>query len=144
MASCSDSVTTGTDSQRTNSLSNRSRSDSQPDAEITDNEIRGFLMKRARLSRKWKKQWFLLRNSDLYYSESPQGSLKKIPLTDADISETKIDKKLYAFRIKSKQNGRTYYIHAENESTQNSWMQGICFAKAAGSQGGASQACVVQ
>lgn len=68
MASCSDSVTT--DSQKTNSLSNRS--DSQPDAEMTETEIRGYLMKRARLSRKWKKQWFLLRNCDLYYSESPQ------------------------------------------------------------------------
>ena len=84
MASCSDSVTTGTDSQRTNSLSNRS--DSQPDAEITDNEIRGFLMKRARLSRKWKRQWFLLRNSDLYYSESPQVSLGLETAIDLDLN----------------------------------------------------------
>ncbi|KAI8784449.1 PH domain-containing protein [Biomphalaria glabrata] len=140
MASCSDSVTT--DSQKTNSLSNRS--DSQLDAEVTDTEIKGYLMKRARLSRKWKKQWFLLKNCDLYYSESPKGSLKKIPLTDADISETRVDKKQYAFQIRSKQNGRTYYIHAENEMTQNNWMQAICFAKAAGNNGGASQACVVQ
>ncbi|XP_005089147.1 PH domain-containing protein DDB_G0274775 [Aplysia californica] len=139
MASGSDSVT---DSQKTNSLSNRS--DSQPDAEVTDTEMKGYLMKRARLSRKWKRQWFLLKNCDLYYSESPEGNLKKITLTDADISETRVDKKQYAFRIRSKQNGRTYYIHAENELTQNSWMQAICFAKAAGSHGSASQACVVQ
>lgn len=68
MASCSESVTT--DSQKTNSLSNRS--DSQFDAEVNDTEIKGYLMKRARISRKWKRKWFLLKNCNLYYSESPQ------------------------------------------------------------------------
>ncbi|BFZ11782.1 hypothetical protein BsWGS_14821 [Bradybaena similaris] len=138
MASCSES----TGSQHTNSLSNRS--ENQLDAEVTDTEIKGYLMKRARLTRKWKRRWFLLKNCNLFYSESPEGSLKKITLADADISETRVDKKKFAFRIRSKQNGRTYYIHAENELTQNSWMQAICFAKAAGNHGSASQACSIQ
>ena len=54
------------DSQKTNSLSNRS--DSQPDAEISDTDMKGYLFKRARISRKWKRQWFLLKNCDLFYS----------------------------------------------------------------------------
>ncbi|ESO86813.1 hypothetical protein LOTGIDRAFT_235216 [Lottia gigantea] len=135
----SDSMT----DSKTNSLSNKSSS--QPDDEdITHNEIKGWLLKRARLSRKWKKQWFLLKNCDLFYGNNPEDSRKKIPLTNADISETSVDKKQYAFRIKSKEGGRTYYIQAENESIQNDWMQAICFAKAAGMNGSASQACVIQ
>ena len=77
-------------------------------------------------------------------SVHPQGSLKKITLTDADISETHVDKKQFAFRIKSKDNGRSYYIHADNQSTQTSWMQALFFAKAAGNNGSESQACVLQ
>ena len=63
------------DSQKTNSLSNRSDSQSQADNEITDTEMKGYLMKRARLSRKWKRQWFLLKNCDLFYSQSPEVSV---------------------------------------------------------------------
>ncbi|XP_067681714.1 interactor protein for cytohesin exchange factors 1-like [Haliotis asinina] len=140
MASNSDTVS----DSHTNSLSNRS--ESQPDNDFTHNELKGWLLKRGRLSRKWKKQWFQLKNCDLYYGNtSEQSSLKKkIPLTNADLSEANVDKKQYAFRIKSKENGRTYYMQAENESEQNDWMQAICFAKAAGSHGSNSQACVIQ
>ena len=53
------------DSQKTNSLSNRS--DSQPDAE---SDLKGYLFKRARISRKWKRQWFTLKNCDLFYSQT--------------------------------------------------------------------------
>lgn len=80
----------------------------------------------------------------MYYSALFQGTAKRIPLSNAEISESSIDKKQYAFRIKSKENGRTYYIHAENELSQNCWMQAICFAKAAGNDGSASAACVIQ
>lgn len=73
-----------------------------------------------------------------------QHTPKKIPLGEADISETAVDKKKYAFRIKLRDKGRSYYLHAENESMQNDWMQAICFAKAAGRNGDNSQACVIQ
>ena len=69
---------------------------------------------------------------------------KKIPLIYSEISETSVDKKSFAFSIKPKDSGRTYYLQAENESTQNDWMQAICFAKAAGQlHGDNSQACAV-
>jgi len=73
-----------------------------------------------------------------------QGADKSIPLTNSEISESTIDKKQHAFSIKSKENGRTYYIQANTDSEQNDWMQAICFAKAAGQKGDNSQACVIQ
>lgn len=73
-----------------------------------------------------------------------QGTPKRIPLSNAEISESSIDRKQFAFRIKCKENGRTYYIHAEDELSQNCWMQAICFAKAAGQDGSTSAACVIQ
>lgn len=73
-----------------------------------------------------------------------QTAVKNIPLSNAEISETDVDKKDHAFRIKPKDNGRTFYIQAENENVQNDWMQAICFAKAAGHHGDNSQACTIQ
>ena len=72
-----------------------------------------------------------------------QCTKKKIPLTNSEISESSIDKKSFAFTIKPKDNGRTYYIQADSELAQNNWMQAICFAKAAGQAGDHSQACSV-
>ena len=72
-----------------------------------------------------------------------QCTKKKIPLTHAEISESSVDKKTFAFSIKSKESGRTYYIQADSELNQNDWMQAICFAKAAGQHGENSQACSV-
>ena len=57
---------------RTNSLTNRSVSSSRGEEEIRPNELKGWLMKRSRLSRKWKKQWFLLKTTDLLYGNSPE------------------------------------------------------------------------
>ncbi|XP_025106050.1 pleckstrin homology domain-containing family H member 2-like [Pomacea canaliculata] len=138
MASYTDSVS----GSHTNSLSNRS--ESHAGSELEPNEIKGYLMKRTRLSRKWKRVYFVLKNCDLLYYTNPEGTPKKIPLSNADITETSIDKKQFAFCIKSKENGRTYYIHADSELSQNCWMQAICFAKVAGRDGSSSAACVVQ
>ena len=73
-----------------------------------------------------------------------QGMVKKIPLANADISESNVDKKTNAFKIKSKENGRAYFLHTENKESLHSWMQGICFAKAAGKNNSNSAACVLQ
>ncbi|GAB1609745.1 uncharacterized protein LOC106880322 isoform X2 [Argonauta hians] len=108
------------------------------------NERKGWLMKRSRLSHKWKRKWFLLKNADLFYGNDPQSTSKRISLVNAEISESHMDKKSYAFRIKPRNHRRAFYIHAENELEQNNWMQAICFAKAAGRLGDNSQACVLQ
>ncbi|XP_033735199.1 PH domain-containing protein DDB_G0274775-like [Pecten maximus] len=126
---------------RTNSLNTTS---SHNDDSVTHIELKGWLMKRSKMSKKWKKQWFLLKNTELLYGDTPEQTSKKIPLTNSEISETNLDKKNFAFRIKSKDIKRTFYIHADNENTQNEWMQAICFAKAAGRHGDMSQACVLQ
>ena len=69
---------------------------------------------------------------------------KCIALDGAEISETDIDKKRYAFRLKPKGSSRNFFVHAENENDQQEWMQAICFAKAASHHGDTSQACVIQ
>ncbi|KAH3853904.1 PH domain-containing protein DDB_G0274775-like [Dreissena polymorpha] len=133
----------GSDS-RTNSLTNRSSSSAPTDDDIRPQELKGWLMKRTKISRKWKKQWFLLKSTILLYGNSPEDACKQIPLTNSEISESMVDKKLHAFSIKSKENGRTFYIQADSDTSQNEWMQAICFAKAAGQTGENSAACVVQ
>ena len=56
-------------SSRTNSLNTSS---SHTDENHTHVELKGYLWKRTKLSRKWKKQWFILRNSDLVYGNTPE------------------------------------------------------------------------
>ena len=73
-----------------------------------------------------------------------QEATKRISLEAAEISESNIDHKSNAFRIKAKDSKRVHYVYADNETTQNNWMQAICFAKAASRTGDQSQACVIQ
>ncbi|KAK3092756.1 hypothetical protein FSP39_006915 [Pinctada imbricata] len=126
---------------RTNSLNTSS---SQNDDNMSHMEVKGWLYKRTKVSRKWKKQFFHLKSSNLLYGNTPENTDKSIPLSNAEISETQMDKKDHAFRVKPKDSGRTYYMQAENEHSQNDWMQAICFAKAAGRRGDDSSACVIQ
>lgn len=107
-------------------------------------EMSGWLMKRSKISHKWKKQWFHLKGTDMFYGDTNENLHKKISLESAEISESNIDNKNNAFRLKPKDAKRVYYLHAEDESIQNNWMQAICFAKATGNSGDASQACVLQ
>lgn len=108
-------------------------------------ETSGWLMKRTRLSHKWKRTWFCLKNTDLYYGHTEQDARKKIPLEAAEIAESNIDNKENAFRIRIKEGKRTYYVYATDTITQSNWMQAICFAKAAQCGGEtASQACLIQ
>lgn len=64
----------GTESDsRTNSLTNRSFSESNHnDDDIHPQEMKGWLLKRTKISRKWKKQWFLLKSANLLYGDSPE------------------------------------------------------------------------
>lgn len=57
---------------RTNSLNTTS---SHNDEALTHNELKGWLLKRSKISRKWKKQWFLLKNTDLLYGDTPEVKL---------------------------------------------------------------------
>lgn len=70
--------------------------------------------------------------------------MKRIPLESAEIAESSMDQKSNAFRLKPKGSKRTFYLQAEDESSQHNWMQAICFAKVSGSMGQDSQACAIQ
>lgn len=73
MASSQD---TNSDS-RTNSLTNTSNS--QNDDDFTHMELKGWLMKRSKMARKWKRQWFLLKNTDLCYGDKPEVGTRFTP-----------------------------------------------------------------
>lgn len=79
MASCSDSVS----GSHTNSLSNRS--DSHAGSEFEPNEIKGYLMKRARLTKKWKRVFFVLKNCDLLYYSTPEVCFFRLDLNDFSV-----------------------------------------------------------
>jgi len=66
---------------------------------------------------------------------------KVLALEGCELSECYI--KPYAFRIKPKGGSRAFFFSSEFEQDQQEWMQAICFAKASGTMGDGSQACVV-
>ena len=35
-------------------------------------EMSGWLMKRTKISHKWKKQWFILKKTELHYGNTPE------------------------------------------------------------------------
>jgi hypothetical protein len=70
--------------------------------------------------------------------------VKKIPLESAEIAESSVDQKSNTFRLKPKGSKRTFYLQAEDETSQHNWMQAICFAKVSGGSDHDSQACVLQ
>ncbi|XP_070578958.1 PH domain-containing protein DDB_G0274775-like [Ptychodera flava] len=110
----------------------------------TEYQKSGWLMKRTKLTHKWKRQWFCLKKTQLHYGNTENNVNKVISLEGTEISEAHIDKKPYVFRLKPQESSRVHYIHAENENDQQEWMQAICFAKATGQHGDHSQACIIQ
>ncbi|EDO48529.1 predicted protein [Nematostella vectensis] len=104
----------------------------------------GWLFKRSKLSKKWDKQWCSIKKNQLFYGPTTEELTKAIDLEGCELSECSLDKKQFAFQIKPKGQRRYYFFHAETEQDQQEWMQAICFAKASGSIGDGSQACVVQ
>ena len=46
-----------------------SPADETTETETPKHEHSGWLMKRTKLSHKWKKKWFVLKNSDLHYGD---------------------------------------------------------------------------
>ncbi|KAJ8309256.1 hypothetical protein KUTeg_014130 [Tegillarca granosa] len=104
---------------RTNSLTNRSNTaSSHNDEDFPHNEFKGWLMKRSKCRESGRSNGFCYKIQIYFMATHP--------------------------RIKAKDGGRSFYIHADNENLQNDWMQAICFAKAAGRAGDNSQACVIQ
>lgn len=85
--------------------------------------------------------WSQLSYSFIFFSQT---LTKCIALDGTEISESDIDKKRYAFRLKPKGSSRNFFVYADNENDQQEWMQAICFAKAASHHGDSSQACVIQ
>lgn len=103
-----------------------------------------WMMKRCRLTKTWKKTWFVLKGSHLSYGKSEQGPYKIIPLQNTVIEEAHIDGMKYVFRLRPPKMKRDFLIQAPNEQSEQRWMQAVCFAKVGANNGDASQACCVQ
>nr|XP_039248739.1 PH domain-containing protein DDB_G0274775-like [Styela clava] len=113
------------------------------DAEV-EIALSGWLMKRCRLTKKWKRTWFTLRSSNLCYGKSENGPFKNIPLQSTVIEEAHINDMSYVFRLRPPKSKRDYIIQAPDEQTEQRWMQAICFAKVGANSSESSQACTVQ
>lgn len=66
--------TTTTMSRRDEEGGEGNTEDEEAEDQNMSNERKGWLMKRSRLSHKWKRKWFLLKNADLFYGSDPQVS----------------------------------------------------------------------
>ena len=85
------------------------------------NNKEGWLAKESRKSKQWKKRWFVLNKTQLYYYQSPQTNL----LGAIDISETtKIEfskKERYLFEI-TIPNDKTYRLLSETQDYFSRWV----------------------
>ncbi|XP_035674985.1 PH domain-containing protein DDB_G0274775-like [Branchiostoma floridae] len=106
-------------------------------------DISGWLMKRSRLTRQWRRQWFCLKGCDLQYGDSAEKLRKTIPVTGAQIEEANVGKP-HAFSVKPRDSDRVYLLHADSEEEQRRWVEAICLARMSGTDGDQSQACVIQ
>ncbi|XP_020892340.1 PH domain-containing protein DDB_G0274775-like [Exaiptasia diaphana] len=114
-------------------------------SDLSETAIRqSWMMKRSKYSKKWEKRWCCLKKNELFYGISSEELTKVLALEGCELSECSIDKKQHAFRIKPKGSSRCYYFHSDTEQDQQEWMQAICFAKASGTMGDGSQACIIQ
>lgn len=82
----------------------------------------GWLSKESRKTKIWKKRWFVLKSSQMYYYESPQTNLiNTIDLTH--LSEIKFDNSepnLFEINI---QNGKNYRLKSETQEEFSSWIE---------------------
>nr|XP_054759861.1 uncharacterized protein LOC129265996 [Lytechinus pictus] len=136
-SACSSSNSSGS---KNNTLSTRSSHDIYD----LDDTKSGWLLKRSRVSKKWKKRWFALRRDELIYGHNSESLDKSIPLDGTDISDSIMDQKLFVFKLQPLNYNRSFFLQAENEADQLEWMSAICFAKAISHQTDKSKSCVLQ
>ncbi|XP_072167549.1 differentially expressed in FDCP 6-like [Diadema setosum] len=147
--SCSSTDTSTMSSSASSSNSSESKSNtlstrSSYDIYDTDDTKSGWLWKRSRVSKKWKKRWFTLRRAELMYGHDAETLNKRIPLDGTALSDSCVDQKSHVFKLQPENNNRTFFLQASNDADQLEWMSAICFAKAACQQPDKSQSCVIQ
>jgi hypothetical protein len=92
----------------------------------TSSRKEGYLIKQGKLIKNWKKRFFFVESNNLYYAPSIKerySTKGMIPLEGAEISETNIPQKQYAFQIKTKD--RVFYLVAESAELQKEWITSL-------------------
>jgi len=86
----------------------------------------GWLTKQGGLVKSWKKRWFVLKNSKLFYYHGKTDTTRigEIDLEAAgiQIGDKKAGKKLC---IEIITHGRTFYIHADSQNDYEEWMKAL-------------------
>jgi len=85
----------------------------------------GNLWKEGEVVRNWKMRWFVLSFHTVSYYEEKDGKLKgTIELKDYTYEKTtQIRNKCQIFELRHRNNGRSYFLHAENERERPAWAQ---------------------
>ncbi|KAH7819906.1 putative sesquipedalian [Monocercomonoides exilis] len=92
--------------------------------------MEGWLIKQGHVVKNWKKRWFSLRGSSLFYFEKPT-SLKEngeIPLKGCQVENAReMPDKPFCFHIFYPQapGQREFYICSENADQMKAWMEAI-------------------
>mmetsp|Transcript_6443 Transcript_6443/g.19522 ORF Transcript_6443/g.19522 Transcript_6443/m.19522 type:complete len:1618 (-) Transcript_6443:166-5019(-) len=94
-------------------------------------EREGWLSKQGGRVKNWKKRWFILRNTTLYYFTSAQANDQagSIPLHACSVSRsqgTSSGRKKYEFQIVTRH--RVYFLRSESEEDTNKWIASISAA----------------
>jgi len=86
----------------------------------------GWLTKQGGLVRNWKKRWFVLKNSKLFYyhGKTDTAFIGEIDLETAGIqnADKKTGKKLC---IEITTHGRTFFIHADSQHEYDEWLKAL-------------------
>jgi hypothetical protein len=91
---------------------------------LKQTEKEGYLIKQGKIVRSWKRRWFVLTGSTLYYfkSKGDAEAAGAIPLQRCTVHVNRAKK--YSFEVGTQQN-RTFYLQAEDQTTMDEWIRVI-------------------
>nr|XP_046147215.1 pleckstrin homology-like domain-containing protein [Oncorhynchus gorbuscha] len=104
---------------------------------------KGWLSKRTHFTHRWKRAWFQLKETILFYGENEEKLLKPINLVGAVVEVVEGGDGSFEWTITPKDRKRTFFLKAGTIAEQQGWMEAICEAQLS-SRDHATNACVVQ
>jgi hypothetical protein len=121
-------------------------SDSLPDKQSNSKE--GWLLKRGKLSRGWKRRYVVVSSSEMKYGDTPQLTRKTIPLLGCEIKGlVSSSSKAFTFTVKPVKSNRVHHFAADCEEDYQLWLQTMYLARTPDGRTNrtdTSEACVLQ
>ncbi|XP_046848632.1 src kinase-associated phosphoprotein 2-like [Xenia sp. Carnegie-2017] len=109
-------------------------------------EKAGYLLKRNKITNRWKKTWCFIKDRKMCYSNSAEETTaKSVCLEGCQIGTCEIKSMINTFYVKPKTSQRKYILCAESEEELEEWMQAIFLERCYGQKNSlGSEACVIQ